>query len=39
MLETIIPARLLGIEPFDQPAVQEGKVPAKKSLAGMTGRS
>ncbi|HET9715485.1 MAG TPA: glucose-6-phosphate isomerase [Pseudolabrys sp.] len=33
MLETIIAARLLGIDPFDQPAVEEGKVLAKKYLA------
>ena len=35
MLETIIAARLLGVEPFDQPAVEEGKVLAKRYLAGM----
>jgi len=34
MLETIIAARLLGVEPFDQPAVEEGKILAKKYLAG-----
>jgi glucose-6-phosphate isomerase len=33
MLETIIAARLLGVEPFDQPAVEEGKVLAKRYLA------
>jgi len=32
MLETIIAAHLLGINPFDQPAVEEGKVLAKKYL-------
>ena len=32
MLETIIAARLLGVDPFDQPAVEEGKVLAKKYL-------
>ena len=32
MLETIIAAHLLGIDPFDQPAVEEGKVLAKKYL-------
>jgi len=32
MLETIIAARLLGIDAFDQPAVEEGKVLAKKYL-------
>jgi len=25
---------LLGVDPFDQPAVEEGKVLAKKYLAG-----
>jgi glucose-6-phosphate isomerase len=34
MLETISAARLLGVDPFDQPAVEEGKVLAKKYLAG-----
>jgi glucose-6-phosphate isomerase len=34
MLETILAARLLGIDPFDQPAVEEGKTLAKKYLAG-----
>lgn len=34
MLETIIAAHLLGIDPFDQPAVEEGKVLAKRYLAG-----
>ena len=33
MLETIIAAHLLGVEPFDQPAVEEGKVLAKQYLA------
>jgi len=33
MLETIIAAHLLGVDPFDQPAVEEGKVLAKKYLA------
>ena len=32
MLETIIAARLLGVDPFDQPAVEEGKVLAKRYL-------
>ncbi len=35
MLETIIAAHLLGIDAFDQPAVEEGKVLAKKYLIGM----
>ena len=33
MLETIIAAHLMGVDPFDQPAVEEGKVPAKRYLA------
>jgi glucose-6-phosphate isomerase len=33
MLETIIAARLLGVDAFDQPAVEEGKVLAKQYLA------
>jgi glucose-6-phosphate isomerase len=32
MLETIVAARLLGVDPFDQPAVEEGKVLAKRYL-------
>jgi glucose-6-phosphate isomerase len=32
MLETMIAAHLLGIDAFDQPAVEEGKVLAKKYL-------
>ena len=32
MLETIIAAHLLGVDPFDQPAVEEGKVLAKQYL-------
>jgi glucose-6-phosphate isomerase len=32
MLETIIAARLLGVDPFDQPAVEAGKVLAKQYL-------
>jgi glucose-6-phosphate isomerase len=34
MLETIIAAHLLGVGAFDQPAVEEGKVLAKKYLMG-----
>ena len=33
MLETILVARLVGVDPFDQPAVEEGKRLAKKHLA------
>ena len=35
MLETIIAAHLLGVEPFDQPAVEDGKVRARRYLAGV----
>jgi glucose-6-phosphate isomerase len=34
MLETIIAAHLLSVDPFDQPAVEEGKLLAKRYLAG-----
>lgn len=34
MLETIIAADLLGVDAFDQPAVEEGKVLAKRYLGG-----
>lgn len=34
MLETIIAAHIMGIDAFDQPAVEEGKVLAKKYLMG-----
>ena len=34
MLETIIASRLVGVDPFDQPAVEEGKVLAKRYLSG-----
>lgn len=33
MLETILAASLFGIEPYEQPAVEEGKVLAKRYLA------
>jgi glucose-6-phosphate isomerase len=33
MLETIITAHLLGVDAFDQPAVEEAKILAKKYLA------
>jgi glucose-6-phosphate isomerase len=33
MLETIIAAHLLAVDPFDQPAVEEGKILAKRYLA------
>ena len=34
MLETIIAAQLIGVDAFDQPAVEEGKVLAKSYLSG-----
>jgi len=34
MLETLIAARLLGVNPIDQPAVEEGKTLARGILAG-----
>ncbi|HUA54653.1 MAG TPA: hypothetical protein VMB81_20915 [Candidatus Sulfotelmatobacter sp.] len=34
MLETMLAAHLIGVDPFDQPAVEEGKVLARKYLAG-----
>ncbi|HEY7459274.1 MAG TPA: glucose-6-phosphate isomerase [Xanthobacteraceae bacterium] len=34
MLETIIAAHLLGVDPYGQPAVEQGKVLAKRYLAG-----
>ena len=33
MLETIIAGRMLGVDPFDQPAVEEGKILARQYLA------
>ncbi len=38
MLETILAARLLNIDPFDQPAVEQGKVLAREYLAEMQDR-
>jgi len=34
MLETILMGKLMGIDPFDQPAVEEGKILARKYLEG-----
>jgi glucose-6-phosphate isomerase len=34
MLETILMGRLTGVDPFDQPAVEEGKILARKFLQG-----
>jgi glucose-6-phosphate isomerase len=33
MLETILMGKLMGVDPFDQPGVEEGKVLARKYLA------
>ena len=33
MLETVIAARLMGVDPFDQPAVEEGKILTREYLA------
>ena len=33
MLETIIAGRMMGVDPFDQPAVEQGKVLAREYLA------
>ena len=35
MLETILAARLMGVDPFDQPAVEDGKVLARQYLGEM----
>ena len=35
MLETIIAGRMMGVDPFDQPAVEQGKVLARQYLAQM----
>jgi len=37
MLETIIAADLLGVDPFDQPSVEEGKVLARQYLSEAAG--
>ena len=37
MLETILAGYAIGVDPFDQPAVEEGKILAKKYLAGEAG--
>ncbi len=34
MLETVVMGRLMGVDPFDQPGVEEGKVLAREYLAG-----
>ena len=37
MLETMVAAQLLGVNAFDQPAVEEGKQIARDYLRGMGG--
>ena len=37
MLETILAADLLGVDPFDQPAVEEGKQRTRAYLAELGG--
>jgi len=34
MLETIIMGKLMNVDPFDQPGVEEGKILARQYLAG-----
>jgi glucose-6-phosphate isomerase len=38
MLETILAADLFGVDPFDQPAVEDGKRLARERLAAMVPR-
>ena len=35
MLETILAARLMGVDPFDQPAVELAKVITRERVAAM----
>jgi glucose-6-phosphate isomerase len=35
MLETILAARLMGVDPFDQPAVELAKVLARERIAAL----
>ena len=37
MLETVLAADLLGVDPFDQPAVEQGKVLTRRYLREMGG--
>ena len=34
MLETMLMGQLMGVDPFDQPGVEEGKVLARQYLGG-----
>jgi glucose-6-phosphate isomerase len=35
MLETIIAGHLMGVDPFDQPAVEQGKILTRQYLKDM----
>ncbi len=37
MLETIIAANMMGVDPFDQPAVEDGKIRARAYMEAMQG--
>jgi glucose-6-phosphate isomerase len=37
MLETVIAADLFGVDPYDQPAVEDGKKLARAYMKGMAG--
>jgi glucose-6-phosphate isomerase len=37
MLETIIAAHMMGVDPFDQPAVEEGKIRARRYMEEIGG--
>src|SRR3546814_1833729 len=39
MLETIVASHLLGVDPFDQPAVEDGKVLARQEMEKIGKRS
>ena len=36
MLETVVAARLFDVDPFDQPAVEDSKIRARRMLAAMS---
>ena len=38
ILETIIAADLMGVDAFDQPAVEQGKILMRENLIGMKNR-
>jgi glucose-6-phosphate isomerase len=37
MLETVATSRLIGVDPFDQPAVEEGKALVRKHMTELKG--